>query len=163
MEAGDMPELLRPIAWIIGKWVSKEGSGKYPTIKDFRYNETLEFRRCGMQPLVSYSGSSSHIEKGNPMHLENGFLRSRGNGQVSFMVAHNFGLTTLEEGEINGKEMQLKSQSISRMTGAKDPSVTEIDRVFTLTDENTLVQKLSMRTSTTTVMTEHLVVTYTRE
>jgi len=159
---GDIPDLLRPISWIIGKWVSTNASGKFPTIKDFNYNETIDFRRCGMQPLVSYSGATSHPEKGNPMHLENGFLRARGNGQVSFMVAHNFGLTSLEEGTVQGNEIKLKSKSISRMSGAKDPEVLEIERVFTLMENNTLIQKTFMRTSTTGELTEHLVATYTK-
>lgn len=89
---GELPELLRPLSWIIGKWTSKDGTGKFPTIKEFGYHEVVEFNRCGMQPLVSYSARTRHPEKGNPMHLENGFLRGRPNGQVSFMVAHNFGL-----------------------------------------------------------------------
>lgn len=93
MEQGDgLHEFLGPISWIIGKWVCKNAAGKYPTIKDFGYHEVIEFRRCEMQPLISYNTTTTHPEKGHVMHLENGFLRSRGNGQLSFMVAHNFGM-----------------------------------------------------------------------
>lgn len=155
---GDIPELLRPVSWLIGKWVSKNAIGKFPTIKDFSYNENLEFRRCGMQPLLSYTTTTTHPEKGNLMHLESGFLRLRGDGQVSFMVAHNFGnnkrcdlcsipiymylyqilypfcyfllsnvgLTSLEEGNVQAKEIKLKTKSVTRMSGSKDPEVLEV-------------------------------------
>lgn len=88
---GEIPELLKPISWLIGVWESSDGAGHFPTIKDFRYNDVIEFRQCGGQPLLAYTGRSSHPEKGSPMHLESGFLRSRGNSDLSFMVAHNFG------------------------------------------------------------------------
>lgn len=90
--ASEINEILRPIAWIAGIWESKNGAGNYPTISDFSYNDIIEFRLCGKQPLFAYTGSSSHPERGNPMHLESGFLRAHpASSSVSFMVAHNFG------------------------------------------------------------------------
>jgi len=92
---GEIPVLLKPISWIIGTWECKNASGRFPTIQDFSYNEVLEFRLCGQQPLLAYSSWSSHPVKNNPMHLESGFLRATGDGKMSFMVAHNFGMHTL--------------------------------------------------------------------
>jgi hypothetical protein len=87
--------MIQPLSWLVGRWSSKDGVGYYPTISnDFRYNDVMEFGLCGAQPLLSYSSSTTHPEKGNLMHLESGFLRSRGPGLVSFMVAHNFGKYT---------------------------------------------------------------------
>ena len=86
-----MSPRLGPLSWIIGTWESVEASGQFPTIQDFQYKETLEFRPVGLQPLLIYSGKSSHPEKGNPMHNESGYLRIRGDKELSFMVAHNFG------------------------------------------------------------------------
>jgi len=160
---GEIPELLKPISWLVGTWETKTGVGYYPTISNFGYHETVEFRYCGKQPLLAYSGSSSHPERGNPMHLESGFLRSRDGDSLAFMVAHNFGLATVEEGSVKDRIIVLKSTSVGRMTGAKDPCVIEIERKFTLVDENTLIQELSMATSNTTKLTEHLKATYTRK
>lgn len=87
----DIPESLQSIAWIAGTWESKNGVGYFPTISNFSYNDNIEFRYCGKQPLLAYTGSSSHPERGNPMHLESGFLRGHGDNSFSFMVAHNFG------------------------------------------------------------------------
>lgn len=89
--ASEIPELLQPIAWIAGIWESKDGAGHFPTISNFSYNDVIEFRFCGKQPVIAYTGSSSHPERGNPMHLESGFLRGHANKSLSFMVAHNFG------------------------------------------------------------------------
>lgn len=89
--ANEIPESLQSIAWIAGIWESKDGVGYFPTISNFSYNDTIEFRVCGKQPLFAYTGSSSHPDRGNPMHLESGFLRAHGENSFSFMVAHNFG------------------------------------------------------------------------
>lgn len=78
------------VEWIAGIWESKNGAGRFPTISDFSYNDVLEFRFCGSQ-VLAYTGSSSHTERGNPMHLESGFLRVHANQSLSFMLAHNFG------------------------------------------------------------------------
>lgn len=162
--ASEIPETLRPIAWIAGIWESKNGTGYYPTISDFSYNDKIEFRQCGKQPLFAYTGSSSHPERGNPMHLESGFLRAHaGTSTVSFMVAHNFGLTTVEEGCWDQSSISLKSTSIGRMSDAKEPQVLSVERIFRLVDENTLEQELSMATSNTPDSTKHLKATYTRK
>jgi len=161
--ASDIPELLRPIAWLIGNWESKNGAGYFPTISNFNYNDIMEFRLCGKQPSLAYTGSSSHPEKGNPMHLESGFLRARGENLFSFMVAHNFGLTTLEEGSLNNQVVLLKSTSIGRMSEAKDPQVLQIERKFIFIDENTVEQEISMATSNTPILTKHLTATYIRK
>jgi len=143
---GEIPEMLKPISWLVGVWESKTGTGGFPNLSDFKYNEKVEFSYCGKQPLLAYSGSSSHPERGNPMHLERGFLRARGEKSLSFMVAHNFGLATVEEGTVNDRVIVFKSSSVGRMAGAKDPSVLEIERTIKLIDENTLEQELSMAT-----------------
>ncbi len=87
----DIPAIIQPIAWIVGIWESKDGAGHFPTISDFSYNDSIEFRLCGKQPVVAYTGSSSHPERSNPMHLESGFLRAHPDKSLSFLVAHNFG------------------------------------------------------------------------
>ncbi|KAJ6634665.1 Peroxynitrite isomerase THAP4 [Pseudolycoriella hygida] len=159
----DIPEILQGVGWIAGVWESTNGSGKFPTISEFSYNDHIEFVLCGKQPVLAYTGSSSHPERGNPMHLERGFLRARADKSLSFMVAHNFGLTTIEEGSVNNGVITLKSTNIGRMADAKDPQVTQIERSFRLVDNNTLEQELSMATSTTPVLSKHLKATYKRK
>jgi THAP domain-containing protein 4 len=96
------------------------------------------------------------------MHLERGFLRiNPGTNDVAFMVAHNFGLVIIEEGKVDAanKEVHLKSQQISRMSFAKDPEVTGLNRSFKLNAEQCLEITSDMATSKTE-MTNHLLVTY---
>lgn len=82
----------------MGKWRTVQAEGTYPSIQPFTYQEEIEFKSVG-QPMLNYVSTSWHPTKLNPMHLESGFLRIKlGTGDVSFMVAHNFGLTSLEEG-----------------------------------------------------------------
>jgi hypothetical protein len=92
---GEIPALLKSFSWLLGRWECADALGKFPTIKDFHYKDVLEFRQCGGQPLMAYSSFTKHPEKGNPMHLESGFLRAKGNNDLSFMVAHNFGNYTV--------------------------------------------------------------------
>ena len=91
-----------------------------------------------------------------------GFLRFKPDtSQVSLLLSHNFGLSTIEEGYLEGKCLTLKSTSISRMEFAKEPRVTELQRSFQLVDENILLQTVFMATSKTS-LTKHLEARYVR-
>lgn len=134
MEEGNIHQALTPISWIIGKWKSTSAKGAYPTIQSFEYCEELEFKSVG-QPTLNYTSTTWHPIKLNPMHLESGFLRIKpGTNKLAFMVSHNFGLTSLEEGEVYGNEIMLKAKEISRMSFAKDPAITSLERVIRLED-----------------------------
>lgn len=84
-------EALKPISWLIGRWVGQNGVGEYPSISPFAYCEEIEFSSMG-QPLLNYTSRTWHAEKKTPMHSESGFLRIKpGTDEVAFMVSHNFG------------------------------------------------------------------------
>ncbi|XP_024937435.1 THAP domain-containing protein 4 isoform X2 [Cephus cinctus] len=116
------------------------------------------------QPMFNYVAQSWHPEKKTPMHRETGFLKViPGTNKVSLLLAHNFGLTTIEEGEIGDNEIVLKSSSITRLTmGCKDPAVVKISRKFKLIGEK-LHHTVYMATTTTTKETEHLQAVYTKQ
>uniref|UniRef100_A0AAG5CSC8 THAP4-like heme-binding domain-containing protein n=1 Tax=Anopheles atroparvus TaxID=41427 RepID=A0AAG5CSC8_ANOAO len=152
---------LRPIQWLIGTWESVSAKGIYPTIQDFSYNEVIRFESLG-QPLLNYEARSKHPVSGAPMHLENGFLRINvGTNQVAFMVAHNFGLVVLEEGEATETTLHLTSKSVDRMSFAKDPAVKAIQKKYQLMPDGSLEIQTDMETSNTP-MTNHLKVVYKR-
>jgi hypothetical protein len=52
--AKPLHEALKPLAWLIGSWRTSEGIGCYPTIKDFRYVEQVDFTHVG-QPNIQFS------------------------------------------------------------------------------------------------------------
>uniref|UniRef100_A0A1B6L8V4 THAP4-like heme-binding domain-containing protein n=1 Tax=Graphocephala atropunctata TaxID=36148 RepID=A0A1B6L8V4_9HEMI len=152
-------EALKPLSWLVGRWVGN-GVGEYPTITSFKYCEELEFTSLG-QPLLNYVSRTWHAEKKNPMHCESGFLRIKpGTRDVAFMVSHNFGLSEVEEGQVEGCKLVTTSKDIKRMSFAKNPGVTQIHREYILQGD-VLYLTLSMAT-TNTPLTKHLSVTYTK-
>lgn len=118
---------LESLSWLEGTWRTEEqGSGKYPTIKDFNYCEEISFISIG-QPMFNYTAQSWDPELKKPLHRETGFLRvNPENNKVSLILAHNVGLTTIEHGEIIDKTIILRNTDISRMEGAKPPQVTQV-------------------------------------
>lgn len=99
MQAGPYHPAIQPLEWLIGKWKSVQAEGAYPSVKPFTYEEEIEFISLG-QPMLNYVSTSWHATNLNPMHLESGYLRIKpGTKDVSFVVAHNFGLTSIEEGK----------------------------------------------------------------
>lgn len=128
MERIPLHKALESLAWLEGTWrTENQGNGKYPTIKDFTYYEEISFTSL-QQPMFNYTAqsfSSSDLKK--PMHRETGFLRvNPGTNQVTLISAHNFGLTTIEYGEITDKAINLNSTDITRMKGTKMPHVTQV-------------------------------------
>ncbi|KAF4528146.1 hypothetical protein B566_EDAN012929 [Ephemera danica] len=153
-------DAVQTLSWMIGRWRATTGECSYPTIPTMTYAEEIEFRSLG-QPLLNYTAFSWHPEKKAPMHMESGFLRTNpGTNKLAFLVAHNFGLTSLEEGEVNDKEIKLTSSNISRMSFAKDPAVMKTERIFRLNGDS-LEQVVYMETSSQP-MTLHLKVVYSK-
>lgn len=98
MQAGPIHPAIQPLEWLIGKWRTVDAEGTYPSVKPFTYEEEIEFASLG-QPMLNYVSTSWHSTNLNPMHLESGYLRIKpGTKEVSFIAAHNFGLTSIEEG-----------------------------------------------------------------
>ena len=70
------PELhddLRPLAFLLGTWRG-EGTGEYPTIEPFGYQEEMRFEHVG-DTFVLYQQASWSPDDGAPIHFERGFLR----------------------------------------------------------------------------------------
>ncbi|XP_073437282.1 peroxynitrite isomerase THAP4 isoform X2 [Dendrobates tinctorius] len=149
-----------PLAWMLGTWRSDPpGEGEFPSIPCFRYMEEAVISHVG-QPMLNFTFCSSNPETGKPMHRECGFIRVKpGTNHVAFICAQNFGVVEVEEGEVEGEQLTLTSQSVSRISFAKEPYVQQISRTFRLTAEGKMEQTVSMATSTQ-VMAPHLRVTY---
>ena len=156
-----VPDIVKSLTWLLGSWRCENlGQGNFPTIQDFKYGEEINFSNVG-QPMLNYSSFTWHPELKFPMHQENGFLRIKpGTDEVSLVLSHNFGITSIEEGKNEeGKSLKLKSKEIARMSFAKEPSVTQLEREFVLLDEKTLKQTVFMATRNTP-LTKHLEATY---
>ncbi|KAJ0169904.1 hypothetical protein K1T71_014510 [Dendrolimus kikuchii] len=117
------------------------------------------------QPMFNFMSTSRHPEKQTPMHQERGFLRIKpGTNELALVVSHNFGLTSLEEGQCNpeSKEIILETVSLTRISFAKPPYVKKIRRQLKLLNENELEVTVDMETENTP-LTEHLKAVYKKE
>ncbi|KAM3957346.1 peroxynitrite isomerase THAP4 [Aphomia sociella] len=161
--ADNIHEALKPISWLAGRWETKDGHGYYPNIPEFQYFDELEFTCIG-QPMYNFSSLSKHPQKGTPMHQERGYLRIKpGTNQLAFIVSHNFGLTSLEEGQVDTqkREIVLETVNISRMSFAKPPEVKKFKRIIKMTDTDLLEITLHMETENNP-LSEHLKAVYKR-
>ncbi|XP_026750302.2 peroxynitrite isomerase THAP4-like [Galleria mellonella] len=159
--ADTLHEALKPLSWLSGRWTTKDGRGYYPNIPDFQYHDDLEFICIG-QPMFNFTSISRHPEKQSPMHQERGYLRIKpGTNELAFIVSHNFGLTSLEEGQVDfeKKEIVLETVKIARMSFAKPPEVKKFKRVIRLMEPDTLEVILQMETENNP-LSEHLKAVY---
>lgn len=155
-----MHPALKPLEFLVGTWVSTSAKGQYPNIKDFTYDETVTFEQIG-QPLLNFKSVSKIGER--PLHLESGFLRiNPGTNQLSFLVSHNFGITSIEEGSVEGNKIVLESTEIKRMSFAKDPAVTKIRRSLQVNGDQ-LEISTDMATTRVPELTHHLLVIYKKK
>ncbi|XP_054888645.1 THAP domain-containing protein 4 isoform X2 [Poeciliopsis prolifica] len=152
--------VLKPLSWLLGTWESDEpGEGTFPTIKPFRYTEKLCFTHVG-QPVINFTFKAFHAESNKPLHRECGFIRIQpGTNKVAFIIAQNSGLVEIEEGELTGNQLKLQSQSLGRISFAKEPHVQQIGRVLQLRPDGKLEQTVSMATDSQP-LTQHLHITY---
>lgn len=143
---------------LIGSWESTKALGIYPTIKDFEYEEVLKFEQKG-QPLLHYSSITKIGDK--TMHCENGFLRmlKPGSNEVASLEAHNFGITAIYEGTIDGDVLTLNSTEITRISTAKEPHVTALRKVVKIISDSEIEMEVDMAT-TKTPLTNHLKIAY---
>lgn len=152
-------EMLKPLAWLFGKWTSQEGKGIYPTISDFTYAEEAEFHPIGMKPIVEYRLYSWKPENNVPLHRETGFIRIKPeSNHIAFMAAHNLGVVEIQEGEVQGQELTVETTSLGRTSFNKPPEVKLLKRTLSRKG-NELEQVILMQTNKTET-TEHLRITF---
>ncbi|GAB2497192.1 hypothetical protein CATRI_05870 [Corynebacterium atrinae] len=93
----DYHQDVAPFAFLIGTWRG-EGRGFYPTISDFRYQETVTFSALPGKPFLRYEQRTQNLDSGAPMHTELGFLRPQSDGGVELVLAQPTGQTELLHG-----------------------------------------------------------------
>ncbi|CAG07661.1 unnamed protein product, partial [Tetraodon nigroviridis] len=185
----ELNPVLLPLEWLLGAWESDQpGEGCFPSIKPFRYIESLNFSHVG-QPVINFMFNAFHAETRKPMHRECGFIRMQpGTNRVAFIIAQNSGLVEIEEGELTAQRLELQSRAVARTSFAREPHVqqvislishfvtveflrshnhvgsrltAQICRVFQLQPDGKLQQTVSMATDNKPLM-QHLHIVYRR-
>lgn len=119
----DIPEPLRPLAWLIGRW---EGVGVvgYPTIEEAQFGQEIEVSHDGRGFLKWESRAwildASTGEKVRNAAVESGYWRPLENGEVELLLVHPTGILELYYGTIEPARIQLKTDGVLRSPGAKE-------------------------------------------
>lgn len=140
---------VEPLAFLLGTWRGS-GTGGYPTIDPFDYEEELLFEHVGDAFLLYAQQSWS--PGGDPIHFERGFLRPGNGGVIELTLAHPLGLTEVSEGPLEGTNFTLTSSAVGRTsTGMHVVALTRRYRV----EGDRLTYETDMTTERT-AMTLHL-------
>jgi len=159
-----LPPDLQSIGFLVGRWRAEfSGKARFPTIPIFTYGEQVDFTITekpvfGVSSInyTAFAWSSDQIA----LHSEYGTVHVRsGTNQVSLVTVMNNGFTTIEEGEVRDKTIDLKLIDIGRISWSRDLPVLDLRREWTLVDSDTLDHRLTMQTLTN-VLQEHAFIRY---
>jgi hypothetical protein len=116
----DIPEPLRPLAWLIGRW---EGAGVvgYPTIESAHFGQEIEV---------------THDGRGFLKWESRAWILDSENGEVELLLAHPTGILELYYGKIEPAKIQLKTDGVLRAPGAKEYNAAT--RMYGLVESNLL-------------------------
>jgi hypothetical protein len=118
----DLPEPVRPFAWLLGTWRG-EGVGGYPTLAaDFHFGEEVAFD-CPGKPLITFRSKSWALDDGRPLALQSGFWRPTSPTDVEVVLAVASGIVEVLYGSLvegsSGVHVELTSDLVGSTSTAK--------------------------------------------
>jgi len=140
---GPMSAPLHPdlaiLAPLVGTWTGR-GTGEYPTIEPFAYDETITFTHVG-KPFLAYRQRTAAADDGRPLHVETAYWRVPEPGLAEIVVAHPTGVTEILEGfaapnsagDTDTVIIDVRSTTIGTTASAKE--VTRTERTFEVTGD----------------------------
>ena len=157
-----MNQIFERLSKLQGSWKGR-GTGKFPTIDSFEYEEHLEFEVNLAYPLIHYEQKTILLPNQEPSHWESGFIRVLDEGLIELANSQDSGRVEVLQGkmiDLSEDECEIDLVSIAL---ANDPRMVKTRRVFKLT-ENTLEYEQSMATTTTdeAIILPHLYATLSK-
>ncbi|MGA9276729.1 peroxynitrite isomerase [Ilumatobacter sp.] len=127
------------LAPLLGTW-SGRGTGEYPTIETFDYEETVTFGHVG-KPFLAYQQRTAAVDDGRPLHAEMAYWRVPSEGLAEIVVVHPTGITEVLEGfaapnsagPTDTMIVDVRSLTIASASTAKE--VTRTERTFEVTGD----------------------------
>jgi nitrobindin-like protein len=119
------------LAFLLGTWRGR-GSGGYPTIESFEYEEQLQFTHVG-KPYLIFRQETWRLLDGlrdARSHMELAFWRPQPDGGLEVISTHPNGVVEIEVGFIKDGRIVLASGAVARSPTAK--AVTRMERTFTI-------------------------------
>ncbi|PTR25579.1 uncharacterized protein DUF1794 [Rhodococcus sp. OK519] len=148
------PDLLAPLgelAAFAGRWTGG-GSGHYPTIDDFSYDEEIELSPSG-KPFLFYRSRTRKPGGGMPMHTETGYLRLAGD-TVELLVTQPTGFVEIHRATLSDGVLGFTAHALNASPDAKP--VHQIRRRFELLEDGAALAYDMWMAFDTTPMTHHL-------
>ena len=141
-----MPDAPRPdlhpdvdvLAPLLGTWTGS-GTGEYPTIETFTYDETVTFGHVG-KPFLAYAQRTRATDDGRPLHAETGYWRVPQPSLAEIVMAHPTGVVEVLEGFVAPNHpgsdtlvIDVRSTNVVATASAKE--VTRTERTFEITGD----------------------------
>ena len=131
MDEPDLHPALEPVSFLLGTWRGS-GTGSYPNIDDFTYEEETRFWHTG-RPFLCYLQRTWAQDSGNPMHSEMGFWRPQRDGTIELALTHSFGVVEISLGEIGEAALSTESTTLTSSPTAKE--IAGLARRFEVVDD----------------------------
>lgn len=120
----DLPERLRPLAWLIGRW---QGAGVlgYPTIESHHYGQEIVCSHDG-RGFLEWQARSWLLDPRTGEAIRNsaielGFWRPAEDGtEVELLLVHPTGILELYYGRIEPTRIELRTDGVMRSPDAKE-------------------------------------------
>lgn len=120
----DLPQRLRPLAWLIGRW---EGAGVwgYPTSESGHYGQEIVCSHDGRGFLEwqsrTWALDSATGQRLDPLAIELGFWRPGEDGsEVELLLAHPTGIVELYVGTMEPAKITLSTDGVMRSRHAEE-------------------------------------------
>jgi THAP domain-containing protein 4 len=141
--------------FLLGKWKGS-GSGKFPTITSFDYDEILTFRTDSYNDLIHYEQRTWLKRDDTPSHWESGFIKPVDGEDNVFEItnAQDSGRVEVLRGEFY-KDKDDYMLHFKMVTIANDPRMMNSERIFTIKDDK-LSYIVKMATKNTPEHQHHL-------